>query len=165
MSRRKLSIINWLSARSSIAATIGLPFVAIMYDVVSIIRLLLLRWDNQLFYNLSPYRIYMQITCRDIGSTPSLFIFRFVSHDQHCLRSTLHFMFLSDEGTTFKTLYFAFYIGSTATFLYFDLYFNTAYAGQHIFFFMIYIWTTNATATSDMGIIKFYTHKTKKKKF
>ena len=31
----------------------------------------------------------------------NLFIFQFVS--QHCLRSTLHFMFLSDEGTTLKT--------------------------------------------------------------
>ena len=36
-------------------------------------------------------------------------------------------MFLSDEGPTLKTLDFAFYIGSTAIFLYFDLYLNTAY--------------------------------------
>ena len=28
---------------------------------------------------------------------------------QHCLRSTLHFMFLSDEEPTFKMLYFTFY--------------------------------------------------------
>ena len=43
-------------------------------------------------------------------------------------------MFLSDEGPTFKTLDFAFYIGSTPTFLYFDLYFNTAYAAHYILF-------------------------------
>ena len=44
----------------------------------------------------------------------NLFIFRFVF--QHCLRSTLHFMFLSDEVRTLETLDFAFYIGSTSTF-------------------------------------------------
>ena len=31
-------------------------------------------------------------------------------------------MFLSDEGPTLETLDFAFHIGSTPTFLYFDLY-------------------------------------------
>ena len=41
-------------------------------------------------------------------------------------------MFLSDEGPTFKTLDFTFYIGSTPTFLYLDLYFNTAYAAHYI---------------------------------
>ena len=66
----------------------------------------------------------------------NLFIFRFVS--QHCLRSTLHFIFLSDEGPmAFKTLDFAFYIGSTATFLYFDLYFNTAHAAHYILCFFL----------------------------
>ena len=65
----------------------------------------------------------------------NLFIFRFVS--QHCLRRTLHFMFLSDEGPTFKTLDFTFYIGSTPTFLYFDLYFNTAYAAHYILCFSL----------------------------
>ena len=44
-------------------------------------------------------------------------------------------MFLSDEGPTFKTSDFTFYIGSTATFLYFDFYLNTAYAGHHILCF------------------------------
>ena len=43
-------------------------------------------------------------------------------------------MFLSDEGPTFKTLDFAFYIGSTPTFLYFDLYLNTAYAAHYVYF-------------------------------
>ena len=46
-------------------------------------------------------------------------------------------MFLSDEGPTFKTLDFAFYIGSTPTFLYFDLYFNTAYAAHCILCFSL----------------------------
>ena len=34
-------------------------------------------------------------------------------------------MFLSDERPTLETLDFAFYIGSTPTFLYFDLYGKT----------------------------------------
>ena len=46
-------------------------------------------------------------------------------------------MFLSDEGSTLKTLDFAFYIGSTRTFLYFDLYFNTAYAAHYILCFSL----------------------------
>ena len=33
-------------------------------------------------------------------------------------------MYLSDEGPTLEKLAFAFYIGSTPTFLYFDLYLN-----------------------------------------
>ena len=41
-------------------------------------------------------------------------------------------LFLSDEGPTLETLDFAFYIGSTPTFLYFDLYFNTAYAAHYV---------------------------------
>ena len=45
-------------------------------------------------------------------------------HIKHSLRSTLHFMFLSDEeGRTFETIDFAFYIGSTSTFLSLYLYF------------------------------------------
>ena len=77
--------------------------------------------------NAKIYFLYRQYT--------NLFIFRFVF--QHCLRSTLDFMFLSHEGPTFKTLDFAFYIGSTATFLYFDLYFNTAYAAHYILCFFL----------------------------
>ena len=33
-----------------------------------------------------------------IGSTPTFFIFRYIF--EHCLRSTLHFMFLSDKGSS-----------------------------------------------------------------
>ena len=47
---------------------------------------------------------------------------------QHCLRSRLHFMFLSDEGPTLETYRLHFpYIGSTPIFLYFDLYLNTGH--------------------------------------
>ena len=60
-----------------------------------------------------------------------LFTFRFVS--EHCLRSTLDFMFLTDDGPTLKTLDFTFYIGSTSTFLYFDLHFITAYAAHYVY--------------------------------
>ena len=43
-----------------------------------------------------------------------------------------HILCLTDEGPTLKTSDFTFYIGSTATLLYFDLYLNTAYAEPHI---------------------------------
>ena len=45
-------------------------------------------------------------------------------------------MFLSDSRRAYdyETLDFAFYIGSTPTFLYFDLYFNTAYAAHYVYF-------------------------------
>ena len=44
-------------------------------------------------------------------------------------------MFLSDEGPTLrKTSNFTFHIGSAPTFLYFDLYLNTAYAAHHVYF-------------------------------
>ena len=36
------------------------------------------------------------------------------------------FLFDSDKGSTLEMLDFAFYIGSTPTFLYFKLYLNTA---------------------------------------
>ena len=40
-------------------------------------------------------------------------------------------MFLSDEGLTLETLDFTVRIDSTPTFLYFDLYLNTAYAAHY----------------------------------
>ena len=45
-------------------------------------------------------------------------------------------MFLSDEGllSTLETLDFTIYIGSTPTFLYFDMYFNTACTTLHFMF-------------------------------
>ena len=42
--------------------------------------------------------------------------------------------FLSDEGPTLKTFDFAFHPGSTRTFIYFDLYLNTANAGHNVYF-------------------------------
>ena len=41
-------------------------------------------------------------------------------------------MFLSDEGPTLETLNFTFHIGCTPTFLYFDLYLNTAYSAHYV---------------------------------
>ena len=42
-------------------------------------------------------------------------------------------MFLSDEGLTLETLDFTIRIGSTPTFLYFDLYLNTAYVAHYVY--------------------------------
>ena len=41
--------------------------------------------------------------------------------------------FLSDEGSSLETLVFTFYIGSTPTYLYFDLYLNTVYAARCVY--------------------------------
>ena len=43
----------------------------------------------------------------------------------------------SDEEPTLEMLDFAFHIGSTPTFLYFDLYLNTAYAAHGVYFVYI----------------------------
>ena len=43
-------------------------------------------------------------------------------------------MFLSDKWRTLETLDFAFHIVSTPTFLYFDMYLNTAYAAHYVYF-------------------------------
>ena len=61
-----------------------------------------------------------------------------LSASQHWLRSTLHFMFLYDEGPTLEAVHFAFYIGSTPTFLYFDLSLNTTYAEHNRFH--VFLW-------------------------
>ena len=42
------------------------------------------------------------------------------------------FLFLSDKVPTLETLDYTIRIGSTPTFLYFDLYLNTAYAAHYI---------------------------------
>ena len=42
-------------------------------------------------------------------------------------------MLLYDEGPTLETLNFTIHIGSTPTFLYFDLYLNTAYAAHYVY--------------------------------
>ena len=42
----------------------------------------------------------------------------------------IHFMFLSDKESTLETLD----IGSTSTFLYFDLFLKTAYATHYVYF-------------------------------
>ena len=78
-------------------------------------------WRRAYAHNVRLRFLYRQYT--------NLFIFRFVS--QHCPRSTLHFMLLSERRL--KTLDFTFYIGSTPTFLYFDLYLNTAYAAHYVY--------------------------------
>ena len=48
----------------------------------------------------------------------------------------MDFMFLSDELPTLETLDFTIRIGSTPTFLYFDLYLNTAYTQRTTFFYI-----------------------------
>ena len=44
------------------------------------------------------------------------------------------FRFLSDEGPTLETLDHTIRIGSTPTFLYFDLYLYSAYAAHYVYF-------------------------------
>ena len=60
---------------------------------------------------------------------------------------TWHDIFLSDEGPPLKTLDFTFYIGSTPTFLYFDLYLNTAYAAHYVYFTIWILQTVHSNFT------------------
>ena len=50
----------------------------------------------------------------------------------------IYFMFLSDGRPTLETLYLTIRIGSTPTFLYFNLYLYTAYAA-HFYFYNLYV--------------------------
>ena len=59
-------------------------------------------------------------------------------------------LFLSDEGPTLETLNFAFYIGNTPIFLYFDLYLYTANAAHYVYF--IKQSTYNLTVTHCLGM-------------
>ena len=43
-------------------------------------------------------------------------------------------MFFSDEGPTLKTLDFTIRIGSTPTFLYFNLYLDSVYAAHYVYY-------------------------------
>ena len=45
-----------------------------------------------------------------------------------------YFLFLSDEGPMLETLGYTIRIGSTPTFLYFDLYLYSAYAAHYVYF-------------------------------
>ena len=47
------------------------------------------------------------------------------------VRFFIYFLFLSDEGPMLKTLDHTIRIGSTPTFLYFDLYLHSAYAAHY----------------------------------
>ena len=44
------------------------------------------------------------------------------------------FFFLSDEGPMLETLDYTISIGSTPTFLYFDLYLYSAYAAHYVYY-------------------------------
>ena len=45
----------------------------------------------------------------------------------------IYFLFLSDEGPMLETLDYTIRIGSTSTFLYFDLYLHFAYAAHYVY--------------------------------
>ena len=48
-----------------------------------------------------------------------------------CCVGKIEILFLSDEGPTLETLDYTIRIGSTPTFLYFDLYLYSAYTAHH----------------------------------
>ena len=56
----------------------------------------------------------------------------------HWLGFFIYSLFLSNEGSTLETLDYTICIGSTSTFLYFDLYLYFAYAAHYVYF-AIYI--------------------------
>ena len=55
-------------------------------------------------------------------------------YDQTFVREKQNIFVLSDKGPTLETLDFTIHIGSTPTFLYFDLYLNTTYAAHYVYF-------------------------------
>ena len=61
----------------------------------------------------------------------------FLPHDYlshiNSLGFLIYFLFLSDEGPTLETLDYTIRIGSTPTFLYFDLYLYSAYAAHYVY--------------------------------
>ena len=59
-----------------------------------------------------------------------------ISRGLACIGSSL---FLSDEEPTLETLDYTIQIGSTPTFLYFDLYLNSAYAAHYVCINLFYI--------------------------
>ena len=61
----------------------------------------------------------------------------FLSRDYLSYKFTrffIYFLFLYDEGPMLKTLDHTIRIGSTSTFLYFDLYLYSAYAAHYVYF-------------------------------
>ena len=57
-----------------------------------------------------------------------------------CLtRFFIYFQFLYDEGPMLETLDYAIRIGSTPTFLYFDLYLHSACAARYVYIYRLYI--------------------------
>ena len=51
---------------------------------------------------------------------------------------TIYFLFLSDEGPPLETLDCR--IGSTPTFLYYDLYLNSAYAAHYVYMYYVHVY-------------------------
>ena len=67
----------------------------------------------------------------------------FLSHDYlsyiNSLGIFIYFLFLSDEEPMLETLDYTIRIGSTSTFLYFDLYLYSAYAAHYVYFSYTYL--------------------------
>ena len=55
-------------------------------------------------------------------------------------RFFIYFLFLSDEGLMLETLDHTIRIGSTPTFLYFDLYLYSAYAAHYVYIINLTFW-------------------------
>ena len=78
---------------------------------------------------------------------------RIVNGYLSCINSLgffIYFLFLSDEGPRLETLYFTIRVGSTATFLYFDLHLYSAYAAHYVY---KYIWLI---AIQMLRIVKYW---------
>ena len=67
--------------------------------------------------------------------------------------------FLSDEGPMLETLDYTIHIGSTPTFLYFDLYLYSAYAAHYVYIYIyiyIYFYLYSIYYISDIYIYIYY---------
>ena len=65
------------------------------------------------------------------------------------------YLFLSDEGPMLETLDYTIRIGSTATFLYFDLYLYSAYAAHYVSFTYKYGYTRYHLITHRFLVLAF----------
>ena len=100
--------------------------------------------------------VYMQSWYKKVGVLPIWILNSNVSSvSRSSERNMFLFLFLSDEGPTLETLYFTVRIGSTPTFLYFDLYLYTLPTHHVTFVYsLVLLWSVNVQR-SDLRIISW----------
>ena len=89
-----------------------------------------------------PPPTYLLRTSASFTDRPDWPIFCHMTISLIFTRFFIYFLFISDEGPTLETLDYTIRIGSTPTFLYFDLYLYSGYAACTL---RLYTWDTNSS--------------------